>query len=418
VGPRRGKRTEPAPGRNVAWQVRALNRTKQPVHLLIVDGGNGLPAGVQALLERQDVRATRVQPDQPPDEALLQDIDAAVILPDGAGRDNGRLREWLGGLASRQIGSVLVGEEPSVPPDAGFVQSVSGLVSPDELWGRISAIACYGPTLREVSSQLACAERLEQRLNRHLAEFDQEMRLASRLQQDFLPRKFPEIGPARFAAIYRPASWVSGDIYDVFPLGETHVGFYVADAVGHGMAAGLLTIFVKRTIADAALGAKDGDIAPPGQVIAELNESLAAQDLPNSQFVTACYCVLNTRTLTLAYARGGHPYPIHIDENGTIQELKSPGAVMGVFAGQTFPTETIRLAPGQKVLLFSDGLEAAFVEQRDGPDREPKYRKHLEAVASLPGPVMCRWLSDALDAAEGSLNPSDDVTLVVLEIVK
>jgi len=66
---------------------------------------------------------------------------------------------------------------------------------------------------------------------------DQELRLDSRLQRDFLPKQLPTVGDIRFHVLYRPATWVCGDVYDVQRLDERFIGFYLADAVGHGVAA-------------------------------------------------------------------------------------------------------------------------------------------------------------------------------------
>ena len=133
-----------------------------------------------------------------------------------------------------------------------------------------------------------------------------------RLQRDFLPRITGPIENVGIATIYRPASSVSGDIFDIFRIDEDHTGFYIADAVGHGMAASLLTMFIKRAIVPKRVDGNDYVILTPSETLTNLNDALADQSLPNYQFVTACYGLINHRTLTLQYARGGHPYPLLI----------------------------------------------------------------------------------------------------------
>src|SRR5439155_6744829 len=100
-------------------------------------------------------------------------------------------------------------------------------------------------TLRE---ELGEARRRDESLNFYLSKVDDEQRLAARLQQDFLPKSLPRIGRVAFHTVFRPAGYVSGDLYDVMRLDEKHVGFYVADAVGHGMPAALLTMFLKMAL--------------------------------------------------------------------------------------------------------------------------------------------------------------------------
>ena len=95
------------------------------------------------------------------------------------------------------------------------------------------------------------------------------------LKWTFLPKVDEAIGGVRFATVYKPASWVSGDIYDVFRVDERHVGFYVADAVGHGMAASLLTLFIKRCLTPKRIEADGYTVLCPSEAIAVLNDGLA-----------------------------------------------------------------------------------------------------------------------------------------------
>ena len=74
----------------------------------------------------------------------------------------------------------------------------------------------------------------------------EQLEMAGRVQRNFLPAALPESERFRFAALFKPADWVSGDIYDATRLDETHIGFYIADAVGHSVPAALLTIFIKQ----------------------------------------------------------------------------------------------------------------------------------------------------------------------------
>ena len=105
------------------------------------------------------------------------------------------------------------------------------------------------PAIRDLRDELSTARAARAPENAGAFQgLQEEMRLAARLQQDFLPRSLPEVGAVRFGVLFRPVSWLSGDIYDIARLDETHVGFYVVDAMGHGMPAALLTMFVKKAL--------------------------------------------------------------------------------------------------------------------------------------------------------------------------
>jgi serine phosphatase RsbU (regulator of sigma subunit) len=317
-------------------------------------------------------------------------------------------------LDQRKVGVLLVG---GAPPDGGLLTGwASHRASAEELYGRIETMMRYRAILQGTDRELARLQKLRDQLNRHFEELDQEMRLASRLQRDFLPRETPQLGPLRFATVYQPASWVSGDIYDVFRLDEKNVGFYLADAVGHGVAAGLLTMFIKQAMLTKVIDEGQYRLVPPHEALAALNDALASQELPNCQFATACYGVVNAETLELTVARGGHPYPLHVRADGTVAEIESEGGLLGVFAKAEFPSAKVQLKPGEKIVVYSDGLEGLIIAGRDDVTRRPRYTPQFAEQVRLPCCEMAAELRERINSHEGSLTPADDMTAVVLEV--
>ena len=300
-------------------------------------------------------------------------------------------------------------------------------ISLPELRGRLAMIDRYHGLLRRLEQELHNMEQLSKRLNNHFREVDQEMRLAARLQRDFLPDLRKPIGNIRFATVFRPASWVSGDMFDVFRIDEEHTGVYLADAVGHGMAASLLTMFIKRAIVPKRVEGDGYTIVDPAEILATLNDALADQSLPDNQFVTACYALINHRTLTFRYARAGHPYPIMLAKDGVVSELKSTGGLLGLSAGGQFPAFETRLEPGDKILFFTDGVELMFQKEsaQGSPDpKSPKappdtqsYPGVFESLSALPIDEMMRQIDTRLDEETGSTSPRDDVTIVGMEVL-
>lgn len=290
-------------------------------------------------------------------------------------------------------------------------------VSLDELRGRFAMIERYHSRFTRMEQEIHNLERLGKRLNQHFREMDQEMRLAARLQRDFLPHITEPIRNVRFATLYRPASWVSGDIFDVFRIDENHTGFYIADAVGHGVAASLLTMFIKRSIITKRNDGDKYDILRPSETMTILNESLADQSLPNCQFVTACYGLINHETLTLSFARGGHPHPILVTSDGTFSELKASGGLLGLFKGEEFTEHQVQLHTGDKLLLYTDGVELAFQEGEESRVNASAYLEVFRDLADHHVEDMLRAIECKLNDERGSLNPRDDITLVALEIL-
>jgi sigma-B regulation protein RsbU (phosphoserine phosphatase) len=228
----------------------------------------------------------------------------------------------------------------------------------------------------------------------------------------FLPQSLPETPGARFAVQYRPCGRVGGDFYDVFRLDEHHVGFYIADAMGHGVPASLLTIFLKRGVRGKDITGKQYRLVPPPEVLGRLNRDLMEQRLPEVPFITMLYCLFNFRDGTLRFARAGHPHPLFVPHSGEIKLWPGNGGLLGVFATE-FHERTERLQPGDKLILYTDGLDTA---QAEGPG---KVAAALSACAdkhrALPiDEYVARLTHDLL----GQVRQADDFTLLGLEMTK
>src|SRR5439155_3911849 len=144
---------------------------------------------------------------------------------------------------------------------------------------------------------------------------------------------------------------VGGDFYDIFRLDEKHVGFYVADAMGHGVPASLLTIFVKKGVKAKEVFGTQYRLIPPDEVLFRLNRDLIDQQLSEHPFITMVYGLFNHQDGTLTFARAGHPYPLFVPREGGVELWKQEGLLLGVLEAR-FPTTTHRLRPGDKLLLY------------------------------------------------------------------
>lgn len=194
--------------------------------------------------------------------------------------------------------------------------------------------------------------------------YQAQLRLASQVQREFLPENPPPVGPASFSVLYRPADFVSGDIYDIQRLDEDHVGIAIGDATGHGLPAALLTVFVKRALRGTERTGGAQRILSPAEVLTRLNHELLEANLRQCQFVAAVYAVLNTRTLELEVARGGTPFPVIRRAGGDTECLRCDGGVVGIMEDATYKSCRVRLKRGDSVVLFSDGLERLVMPLR------------------------------------------------------
>src|SRR5439155_16440186 len=179
-------------------------------------------------------------------------------------------------------------------------------------------------------------------------QIEMDLKLARRLQASFLPRTLPEVGPVRFAVHYRPCGQVGGDFYDVMRLDEHHVGFYIADAMGHGVPASLLTIFLKKAVQAKEVSAASYRLVPPEVVLARLNRELMGQGLADLPLITMIYGLLDCRSGALQFARAAHPHPIYLPRTGDPQQWQTPGTLLGVFEAE-YPAVERVLRPGDKL---------------------------------------------------------------------
>ncbi len=371
----------------------------------------------KARIDRKPCAEVIAKPD------VLDDFSAVIITTRGG--DIG-IKRLVGRLVreinERDIMCLIVGDDAKLKgqclQETGKiipkVQWCPATVSSEELYGRLCMLLDYRPAFEQIERHLAQLEEWTASLNTRFDEIHQELRLAWRVQQDFLPKQLPNDERFHFAALYRPASWVSGDIYDIFRLDERHIGFFVADVVGHGVAAGLMTLFVKRSLVTKEITNNAYKLVPPGMSLSRLNSELCDLQLPEQQFVTSCYALLDTETLEMTVARGGHPFPMILSPSGDLTCVKSSGPLLGVFHESQYPEERVQLERGSKVVFITDGLPDAF--GRDGSGEE-KVMAHLRQMGASSAEEIVESFNGILDCEESSLNAIDDITMVVAEVL-
>jgi sigma-B regulation protein RsbU (phosphoserine phosphatase) len=258
-----------------------------------------------------------------------------------------------------------------------------------------------------------CAElrRLNKRLQQLHQQIDYQMQLVQRIQASFLPKSLPEVPHGRFAVHYTPRDCVGGDFYDVFRLDEDHVGLYVADVMGHGVPASLLTIFVKKGVQAKEVFGRAYRLLPPQEVLQRLNKDLIDLHLPEDPFITMVYALYNHRDGVLHFARAGHPYPLFVPQTGEPVLWRQEGFLLGI-TDAAFTARSYPLNPGDKVLLYSDGIDGGrFEDHLPGTNSLlawARRHRHLPIQKFLAG------LAHDLFVTGEQL---DDVTLLGLEVI-
>ncbi len=331
-------------------------------------------------------------------------IDMESIPPEG----QSRLTEIIKMLDRAKIPTVLYGESENLDISKYKMLNVIGKKSFSQVVPVVRISNVYRkPRIQPLNIDVSQKEY-------HAEQLEHQLKMAGLVQRDFLPRRLPNSDKLKWSVLFMPADWVSGDIYDIARLDENHIGFYLADAVGHSIPAALLTMFLKHAIQMRSTTGNEYKIFSPLEVITSLNKRMLEQNLSGCQFTTSCYFLLNTQTLQLSFCRAGHPYPILIPKNKQPQLLQTKGSLLGVFESAQFQQETIQLFSGDKIVLYSDGAESFISNTNDNTSFD--FNKWFLGITALPGDNLISEFENVVRQGKNFLQP-DDITVIVLEIL-
>jgi serine phosphatase RsbU (regulator of sigma subunit) len=207
---------------------------------------------------------------------------------------------------------------------------------------------------------------------------ERDLQLAREVQRSFLPEKHPELDSYEFFDYYQPASHVGGDYFDYIYLPDGRIAVVVADVVGHGVAAALLMAKLSGE-ARYSLASE----AMPGAAVTALNDKLS--NLQIDRFVTLFLAVLNPRTHEVTMVNAGHMAPIYRHLDGRIEEPggEDVGLPLGIDSSAEYGQLTLRLAPGESLTLYTDGVNEAMNERDECFGIERIYRLIAEGQGSL-----------------------------------
>ena len=252
--------------------------------------------------------------------------------------------------------------------DAGADACVARPLDDAAFVAQVKACARGHAAASRLAVKAAEARLLGDQLQKAYAQLDRELEMARRVHRAFLPRSFPQVGAAKFAVCYRPRSRVGGDFYDVRRLDEDHVGFFVADVIGHGTAAGsLLGVFVRQSANWKHIAGTRYRLIPPDEILAAVNRDLLGLGLEDPPLVAMLAGTLNVRAGTLTVARAGLPSPVFLPAAGEPRAWAVPGPFLGT-AETTYQLHSAAFAPGDKLLVGTDGTRPGGEPSQQGPD--------------------------------------------------
>lgn len=237
-----------------------------------------------------------------------------------------------------------------------------------------------------------------------LSVIHKELEIAQRIQRSILPSAFPVSRSFRVAARYLPMTSVAGDFYDFLLASDTEAGILIADVSGHGVPAALIASMVKL-----AAAAQSANTAQPADLLHGMNTALCGNT--QSQFVTAAYVYLNAATHELRYAAAAHP-PMLLLRNGEVTEIAENGLMLAAFDFATYATLSHLLEPGDRLLLYTDGiLEAANTREEEFGNA--RLSALLHDTAALPPTQTADRIITTIQAWSATQN--DDLTVLVCD---
>ena len=269
------------------------------------------------------------------------------------------------------------------------------------------------PAAQSLAAQIASAlqaARLLSKIVEH-ERMEQELAVAAEIQASFMPRTAPDVPGWEIKAVIDSAREASGDFIDLIPLSGGRWGILIADVSGKGLPAALYMALARTLIRTFAFEHE----ASPDAVFGSVNRRIL-EDTDDDLYVTAFYGVLDPAAGSLTYANAGHnpPYLLRNSGSAVVEELEGTGVPLGMLGDVAWDARTVRIAPGEATVLYTDGVTEA---QNVDEEFFGEQRLVEIAVANRDKPALeiRRAIFDAVQEFVGDAPRHDDITLAVMK---
>ncbi len=290
-------------------------------------------------------------------------------------------------------------------------------VNNDELRVRLRA----GERIVELEKKLSMRNAQLEETNKRMI---RDLQAAAKIQEALLPSTLPDNERYQIAWHFEPCDELAGDILNFFHLDETHLGLYVLDVSGHGVAAALLAVSLSRLLSpimDQSSIIKTRlenppryAITPPNEVANQLNRRFQ-MNAETGQYFTMIYGVLDIKDRTFEFVSAGHPPIVLVPAQGNARQIQVPGLPIGFMENWNYSKDRIQLNPGDRFYLYSDGI----IEARD--DKEKMFTKNrlasvLEKARKLSLPESINYTLQKVKEWTNGRPIDDDITIMGIEI--
>jgi sigma-B regulation protein RsbU (phosphoserine phosphatase) len=237
-----------------------------------------------------------------------------------------------------------------------------------------------------------------------------DLEIAREIQRWLMPSAAPKVPGLDIAFANRPANTVAGDYYDAFFRGSDRLLMVVADVVGKGVPAALLTATLQASLR--TLAALPGSLP---ELVGRVNRYACEQSLNGRRFTTAFLAELEPATGCLTYVNAGHNWPVLRRASGAIERMEAGGLPLGISAERPYQSGVAMLARGDLLLIFTDGL----VEAENDKELEYGEERMLPIVQSLQSATADEALKHVMSSVDqfvGLTRQHDDITCLVLRM--
>lgn len=259
----------------------------------------------------------------------------------------------------------------------------------------------------EVFRDVTRERKLELELIEKNKKMSKDLGFAKRIQEKILPTK-GVIDNIRIDYIYKPSEMLSGDIFDVFHVDDEHIGIYISDVSGHGVAAAMMTMFIRQTMRSIV-----ENILSPADALAELYKRFMTLDLEVDKYFTIFYGVFNTKTYEFKFANAGHNcIPIKYNDNGMeMLEIKGyPIAIL--FNEMSYNEKKIKLKKNDKILFYTDGI----TEAKDKKGKEFGVEGVIKLIETHKDNILKEIEKKIAHYSWG--DQQDDFALLLMEVIE
>ncbi|WP_119154298.1 PP2C family protein-serine/threonine phosphatase [Caldimonas tepidiphila] len=304
--------------------------------------------------------------------------------------------------------------------DAGADDFLRKPVDFDELAVRLRS----GQRLLELQAGL---EERNQQLQAAYQQIERDVDAAGVFQKSLLPQETLGAPGTRFAWLFLPSRFVSGDALNYFRLDEHRIAFYNFDVAGHGVASAMVAMIVTQMLSprfsggivqDALAAQPGGAAATPAEVVRRLNARLVQAGL-GASYLTCVFGLLDPRNGEVRLVRAGHTLPLVVHRDGAVRVVEEDGDLpVGMFEDVPYRDIELTLPPGSRLCIYSDG-----VTECENPQGVPyglqRLVDFLTATAALPAAELPRAFEGEIRAWAGGegIEFQDDISMLVLEHV-